>query len=97
MPRHHRGSPKFTLLMKFITHSLVYAGIFNTPCSEAYGIVVYGEREAKTGKLSVRVRGVGQEVMSLEELIARLSRETQGYPRRPLTAPMLLSVRPPLP
>jgi len=60
-------------------------------------IVVYGEREAKTGKLSVRVRGVGQEVMSLEELIARLSRETQGYPRRPLTAPMLLSVRPPLP
>jgi threonyl-tRNA synthetase len=60
-------------------------------------IVVYGEREAKTGKLSVRVRGVGQEAMSLEDLIARLSRETQGYPRRPLTAPMLLSVRPPLP
>ncbi|WP_291767498.1 threonine--tRNA ligase [Caldivirga sp. UBA161] len=60
-------------------------------------IVVFGEREAKTGSLSVRVRGVGQVSMRIEELLSRLDAETKGYPRKPLTAPMLLSIRPPLP
>ncbi len=57
-------------------------------------IVVVGEREAKSGMLSVRIRGVGQESMSLDELLSRLSKEVEGYPKRPLTAPIMLSQRP---
>lgn len=60
-------------------------------------IVVYGEREAKTGTLSVRIRGSGQVSMTLDELIARLTNETKGYPKRPLTAPIRLSQRPTIP
>ena len=58
-------------------------------------IVVFGERELKSEKLSVRVREDGKEIKtSLQELISRIRSETQGYPSRTLTYPKLLSQRP---
>ncbi|WP_069806993.1 threonine--tRNA ligase [Vulcanisaeta thermophila] len=58
-------------------------------------IVVVGDREAKTGILSVRVRGLGKTLeVGVEELIGRIEEEIKGYPRRPLTMPKYLSMRP---
>jgi len=58
-------------------------------------IVVFGERELKSDKLSVRTREDGKEIKtSVLELIARIKSETQGYPTRSLTYPKLLSQRP---
>jgi threonyl-tRNA synthetase len=58
-------------------------------------IVVFGERELKSEKLSVRTREDGKEIKtSVSELIARIKSETQGYPSRALTYPKLLSQRP---
>ncbi len=58
-------------------------------------IVVVGDREVKTGKLSVRIRGAQKPVdMSVDELISRIEEEIKGYPRRPLTMPKYLSMRP---
>jgi threonyl-tRNA synthetase len=58
-------------------------------------IVVIGDREVKTGRLSVRVRGAGKIVeMGVDELINRIEEEIKGYPRRPLTMPKYLSKRP---
>src|SRR3989475_960316 len=58
-------------------------------------IVVFGERELKSEKLSVRTREDGKEIKtSVPELIARIKSETQGYPSRALTYPKLLSQRP---
>ncbi|NPA75565.1 MAG: threonine--tRNA ligase [Euryarchaeota archaeon] len=57
-------------------------------------IVVMGEKEKKSGRLTVRIRGDGVKVMSREELIARLNEETAGYPRRPLPLPPMVSQRP---
>jgi len=58
-------------------------------------IVVFGERELKSEKLSVRAREDGKEIKtSVSELISRIRSETQGYPTRSLTYPKLLSQRP---
>jgi len=58
-------------------------------------IVVFGERELKSEKLSVRTREDGKEIKtSMPELISRIKSETQGYPSRELTYPKLLSQRP---
>jgi len=58
-------------------------------------IVVFGEREIKSEKLSVRVREDGKEIKaSLPELVSRIKSETQGYPSRELTYPKLMSQRP---
>ena len=58
-------------------------------------IVVVGDREVKTGKLSVRVRGSQKPLeLSIDELIGRIEEEIKGYPRRPLTMPKYLSMRP---
>ena len=58
-------------------------------------IVVIGDREVKTGRLSVRVRSAGKIVeMGVDELINRIEEEIKGYPRRPLTMPKYLSKRP---
>jgi threonyl-tRNA synthetase len=58
-------------------------------------IVVFGERELKSDKLSVRTREDGKEIKtSVTELISRIRTETQGYPTRTLTYPKLLSQRP---
>ena len=58
-------------------------------------IIVFGERELKSEKLSVRVREEGKEIKtSLPELVSRIKSETQGYPSRELTYPKLMSQRP---
>ncbi|PVU72352.1 threonine--tRNA ligase [Vulcanisaeta sp. SCGC AB-777_J10] len=58
-------------------------------------IIVIGDREVKTGKLSVRARGAQKVVeMGIDELINRIEEEIKGYPRRPLTMPKYLSKRP---
>src|SRR5881628_2516893 len=58
-------------------------------------IIVFGERELKSEKLSVRTREDGKEIKtSVTELISRIKSETQGYPSRTLTYPKLLSQRP---
>ncbi|OLB70879.1 threonine--tRNA ligase [archaeon 13_2_20CM_2_52_21] len=58
-------------------------------------IIVFGEREIKSEKLSVRVREDGKEIKtSLPEFISRIKLETQGYPSRGLTYPKMLSQRP---
>ncbi len=46
----------------------------------SYAIVV-GEKEMKSGKLPVRIRGEGIKEMTLSELIERLKKETEGYPK----------------
>ncbi|MEZ0346028.1 MAG: threonine--tRNA ligase [Infirmifilum sp.] len=57
-------------------------------------IVAVGRREAETGKLSVRIRGVGQQEMTLNELIERLKSDVKGYPMITTTLPRFLSTRP---
>ena len=57
-------------------------------------IVVYGKREKESGKLSVRIRGEGQESLKLEDLIDKIENELKGYPRIKSTLPRRLSVRP---
>jgi len=58
-------------------------------------IIVFGERELRSEKLSVRTREDGKEIKtSLSELVSRIRSETQGYPSRDLTYPKLLSQRP---
>jgi threonyl-tRNA synthetase len=58
-------------------------------------IIVLGEREIKTGELSVRSREQGKEIKtSLNDLVSRIKSEIQGYPTRPITYPALLSRRP---
>lgn len=59
-------------------------------------VVVVGERELKSGKLSVRVRSLGKTVeMSLDELASKLESDVGQMPRRPLAGSPLLSRRPP--
>ncbi len=58
-------------------------------------ILIFGEREVKTGKLSIRAREEGKEIKTtLNSFLKRLKIETEGYPLRPLTYPKLLSQRP---
>ena len=58
-------------------------------------ILIYGEKEIKTKKLSVRSRGEGRETkMTVAAFLKRIRGETEGYPKRSLTFPALLSQRP---
>lgn len=57
--------------------------------------VVVGERELKSKKLSVRVRGKKNIVeMSTEDLVKDIKKKTESMPFKPLPLPYLLSKRP---
>jgi threonyl-tRNA synthetase len=56
---------------------------------------VIGEKEVKTGKLTVRIREEEkQKTMLIEDLINEIKSKTEGYPFKPSTLPMLLSKKP---
>lgn len=58
-------------------------------------IIVVGEKELKSGQLSIRVRKEGKEIKAdMQGLVARIRSEIDGYPTRPLSYPKLLSQRP---
>ena len=58
-------------------------------------IVVIGEREKKSGKLPVRIRGKKDlEAMDLKQLVDYIKKETKGMPFKPLPLPKELSKRP---
>jgi len=59
-------------------------------------IIVVGEKEIESGKLSVRVRELKgqQQNMTTEELIAKVTEKITGKPYKPLPLPLLLSKRP---
>ncbi len=58
-------------------------------------VVIFGEKEVSTGKLSIRQRSDGKEIKaSMEDFLHTIRGETAGYPTRPLTYPQLLSQRP---
>src|SRR5881296_2693880 len=58
-------------------------------------ILIYGVKEVKSDKLSVRSREDGKDhMMSLEELVNLVRSKTAGYPYRELNLPKLLSQRP---
>lgn len=61
-------------------------------------VAVIGDREADTGQLSVRRRGVRtQEKLSAERLAEEIGGKTCGMPKERLSLPMLLSKRPVFP
>ncbi|HEX4921580.1 MAG TPA: His/Gly/Thr/Pro-type tRNA ligase C-terminal domain-containing protein, partial [Candidatus Bathyarchaeia archaeon] len=58
-------------------------------------IIVVGEKEIKTGELSVRERREGKEIKTdLKRFVEKVHGEIDGYPSRPLSYPKLLSQRP---
>ena len=58
-------------------------------------VVVYGEKEKKSNKLPVRVRGKKElETMTLSKLIEYVKKKTEGMPFKPLPLPKELSKRP---
>jgi threonyl-tRNA synthetase len=59
-------------------------------------LVVFGDREANTGSLSVRVRGGSPPQATLEEagLVSRIREAVAGMPWRPLSLPHRLARRP---
>jgi threonyl-tRNA synthetase len=59
-------------------------------------IIVVGEKEIESGKLSVRVRELKgqQQNITTEELIAKVTEKIAGKPYKPLPLPLLLSKRP---
>lgn len=57
-------------------------------------VCVVGRREEQEGVLSVRERGRGQYIATVEELARRIKEEIRGYPARPLYMPRFLSQRP---
>jgi threonyl-tRNA synthetase len=61
-------------------------------------IIVYGDKEAQSGSLPVRVRtgskDVGQAEMKLDQLNNYIAENTKGYPYRGLAMPVRLSKRP---
>lgn len=57
-------------------------------------VLIYGEKEIKTGELSVRSRAGAESKMTFATFLGRLKEETEGYPKRALTFPALLSKRP---
>ena len=57
-------------------------------------IVVIGEKEKQSGKLTVRIRGNGVKEMSRNSLISILKEKTDDYPKRRLPLPGMLSQRP---
>ncbi len=57
--------------------------------------VVVGEKERKSGRLSVRFRKTGEvKEMTEDELVRMIKSETEGYPFKPLPVPVRLSERP---
>ena len=58
-------------------------------------IVVIGEKEVESGKLSVRDREVkgAQQNMTVDELLAKITAKTAGKPFKPLPLPRNLSAR----
>jgi threonyl-tRNA synthetase len=58
-------------------------------------VLVVGEKEKRSGKLAVRMRGrKGQREMSAKNLVADIHKQTKGMPFRRLPLPELLSRRP---
>jgi threonyl-tRNA synthetase len=59
-------------------------------------IIVVGEKEIESGRLSVRERGLKgrQQSMTVDELIAKVSEKIAGKPFKPLPLPMYISKRP---
>ncbi|MGQ0536533.1 MAG: threonine--tRNA ligase [Methanobacteriota archaeon] len=57
-------------------------------------IVVYGEKEAASGRLAVRVRGEGQREMGVADLEKEIAARQEGLPKAPLPLPMRLTKRP---
>lgn len=58
-------------------------------------IIVIGEKEiSDTSKLTVRVRGVGESVSSLDDLAKDISEHLSGKPYLPIPLPKLISKRP---
>jgi threonyl-tRNA synthetase len=59
-------------------------------------IVVIGEKEVESGKLSVRDREVKgtQQTLTVEELLTKITAKTAGKPYKPLPLPRNLSKRP---
>ncbi len=58
-------------------------------------IIVIGEREIKSNTINVRFRRTNdQKIMSVDELIKTIDKETKDYPRIPQTLPVMISQRP---
>ena len=59
-------------------------------------IVVVGEKEVESGKLSVRDREIkgAQQNMTVDELVTKIAAKTTGKPFKPLPLPRLISKRP---
>jgi threonyl-tRNA synthetase len=58
-------------------------------------IATLGPKEAKTGRLAVRVRHEKKiRQMTVQTLTKLIKKETAGYPNRPLPLPTELSKRP---
>jgi len=58
-------------------------------------IATIGPKEAKTGKLAVRIRGAQKvETKTVNSLVKLILKETKDHPTRPLTMPMAYSKRP---
>ncbi len=58
-------------------------------------ICVVGDKEAKSGRLAVRIRGSRtQKEMGIEELVEEISKIVGSMPTAPMSLPMLLSKRP---
>ncbi len=58
-------------------------------------VLVFGDREIKSGKLSVRIRETGEvEEMTEEELLEKIKSRTEGMPFRRNYLPMRVSQRP---
>ena len=56
-------------------------------------IIVFGDKEKESGKLSVRRRNGTQEELTMEELATKLKEMQNGMPEAPLPLPKLLSKR----
>ena len=56
-------------------------------------IIIFGEKEKESGKLSVRRRDGNQEELTMDELATILEKMQNGMPRAPLPLPRLLSKR----
>lgn len=57
-------------------------------------IVVIGEKEIKSGNLTVRIRGEGIKEMERDALKKEILKKIEGKPKRKLPLPELLSLRP---
>jgi len=55
--------------------------------------VICGDKEMKSGQLSIRIRGQGQQIMSLDDLIHKIKKQVEGMPYMPLPD-LLLTERP---